>query len=74
MIEVIVMTTSQRHRPDSSAPRLRALGRSARNLLSEQMYAWERYFRAGLPPRAGEPAPQVPAPQVPAPRVPAESR
>ena len=69
-----MMTTSQRHRPDSSAPRLRTLGRSARNLLSEQVYAWERYFRAGLPERAGESAPQVPAPQVPAPRVPAESR
>ena len=74
MIEVIVMTTSRRHRPDNPGSRRRALGRSARNLLSEQEYAWERYFRAGLPPRAGEPAPQVPAPQVPAPRVPAESR
>jgi hypothetical protein len=51
---VIVMTTSQRHRPDSSAPRLRALGRSARKLYHEQMYAWERYFRAGLPPRSGD--------------------
>jgi hypothetical protein len=54
VIEVIVMTTSQRHRPDSSAPRLRALGRSARKLYHEQMYAWERYFRAGLPPRSGD--------------------
>jgi hypothetical protein len=60
VIEVIVMTTSQRHRPDSSAPCLRALGRSARKLYHEQMYAWERYFRAGLPSRAGEPAPRVP--------------
>ena len=48
-----MMTTSQRHRPDSSAPRLRALGRSAHNLFHEHVYAWERYFRAGLPPRAG---------------------
>ncbi len=64
-----MMTTSQRHRPDSSAPRPRALGRSARNLFHEHVYARERYFRAGLPSRPG-----VPAPRVPAPRVPAQSR
>jgi hypothetical protein len=52
------MTTSQlrsrRHAPSDSHLR-RALSRSAhalRNLHDEQVHAWDRYFRAGLP---GEP-------------------
>jgi len=53
LIEEIVMTTSQhrRHAPSDSHLR-RALSRSARalrNLHDEQVHAWDRYFRAGLP-------------------------
>ena len=51
-----MMATSQlrRHRASSGLPLRRALGRSARalrNLHDEQVYAWDRFFRAGLPPR-----------------------
>lgn len=56
-IEVIVMTTSLRE----------ALGRSARALRKmheEQVYAWERLFRVGLPPQPDE----APRAQVPRPR------
>jgi len=52
------MTTSLGQRPASSGSRLRALGRSARtmrNLYEEQVYAWERFFRAGLPPQPAAP-------------------
>ncbi len=50
------MTTSQprRHHALSRLPLPRALGRSARalrNMHDEQVHAWERYFRAGLPPQ-----------------------
>ncbi len=62
------MTTSLRSRPVPSGSHLRqALSRSARtlrNLHDEQVYAWERLFRVGLPPLP-EQAPRV---HVPAPR------
>jgi hypothetical protein len=60
-IEVIVMTVSQHRRPALAGGRLRrAAGRSARvlqNLHNEQVYAWERFFRAGLPQPPGAQAP-----------------
>ena len=46
------MTTSQRRRHASGSHLRRALGRSARalrNMHDEQVRAWDRYFRAGLP-------------------------
>ncbi len=62
------MTTSLRSRPaPSGSPLRQALGRSARilrNLHDEQVYAWERLFRAGLPPQPDE----APRAQVPRPR------
>ena len=36
---------------------LRRFAGTLRNLYQEQEYGWERYFRAGLPPRAGTHAP-----------------
>ena len=67
-----MMTTSLGQRPASSGSRLRALGRSARtmrNLYKEQVYAWERFFRAGLPPQPGAPGSAAgPRVHVPAPR------
>ncbi len=55
-----MMTTSQLLRRDTPGSHLRrTLVRSARTLRSlheEQAYAWERFFRAGLPPHARTPA------------------
>ena len=72
VIEVIVMTTSQDQRPAGSGSRVRVLGRSARamrNLYKEQVDAWERFFRAGLPPQPGAPGSAAgPRVHVPAPR------
>jgi len=58
------MTVIQDRRPAVSGSRVRrAVGRSARalrNLYDEQVYAWERFFRVGLP---KQPDTQVPAPR-----------
>jgi hypothetical protein len=58
------MTVIQDRHPAVSGSRVRrALGRSAhalRNLHDEQVYAWDCFFRAGLP---KQPRAQVPPPR-----------
>jgi hypothetical protein len=58
VIEVIEMTTS-----------VARWARTLRNLYEKQAYAWERFFRAGLPPQPGAQDPAArPRVRVPAPR------